>query len=633
MKNQKKTPPKKQAAATAPERTPAKSTASKNTPPWRDVLDNWLRGRAKWVGGALVLLWIVIRVVYFNQLTTSPVYQMYRWEESDNAFFDEWARYLAGGDWLNRQSLHPYHSWHRDMAEYYFQLHPDKLQQILDANPNRDSTFVPGKTLWNEWYGGNTYHQEPLYPYVLAVFYKLTGNGVYWMLALQSLLGVLCGVFLCLLARRYFGETTAVLTGLLYAFCGIAIFQEGLLLRSSWTAFFAVLSLWMLERAFARGTWRAFLAAGLTLGGAFLLQSSFALFILGALALYFWQERKRPKVFARNTVLLLAGFFIAFSPVVIRNAMVGAPLFSSSSVGPVTYIAANAYGLKSVGMWSPEKEICTEIVGRSGVSMRKAVIETLQSHPSIGTYLNTLKIKGLALISGLEWPSNENYYFYKNYLPALDNLFVNFYWIMAPGLAGIMFALYYRKRVSLAVLAVLAQIAILLIFYVVGRLRVPLAVLLLPFAAYAFTECLRFTNWKEYAGKIAVIGALCYLMIYRIYPVDITMLRRADLNTLYELVYLPEIEKYANAQPPQPDKALVAFKDFMRFEPAFVKQANKSRILNRKSDIEILSFFASLYGMQAALHDMAGEKDMAKMKADRSAEFKLVVENSRKNLK
>lgn len=628
MKNKPKPAPKSKVGATSP----AKAAPALPRAPLFERLDQWLGKRHYWVLGTLVLLWLAIRVSMFNTVANGPLYQMYKWPQSDNYFFDEWARTLAGGDWLNRQPLHPYHQWHDEFAGFYFKQHPDKLNQILNANPNRDSTFVAGKVLWNEWYGGNTFHQEPLYTYLLAALYAITGNGAYWMLALQCLLGILSGVLLWLTARRHFGDTVALLTGLLYLLCGIVLFQEGLLLRTAWSVFFAVLTLWAFDNALEKRTGKAFFFSGLTIGLACLLQSVFSLFLIGGLAFYWVQERKQPRLFARNAALAVAGCFLFFIPVILRNAVVGAPLFSSSSVGAVTFVASNVYQTNAVSRWAPEASKCAEIMGSTNGAFGPAAVAAIKTHPSAGSYVQLLWSKFQSVIHGLEWPNNENYYFYKDLVPALKVAFLNFFWMVWIGAAGILFALYYRKKYGSLYLAILLQVAVMLGFYVLGRFRTPLAALLLPFAAYGLVECFRFAeaNWKESLGKIAVAALCFYFLTFRFYTPGLTMLDPTDYNVFYELVYYDKIKN--NAEAKQWGQSIAAHSEFLRCQPDFVREAKANQLLKSPFDIEIMDQFANHYQIHSFLYEDSGNKDMAaKMMARRNL-MKQIVENSRKYL-
>lgn len=631
MKNKPKPSSKPKAKGSGPSQ-PTSSTARLRTPLF-DNLEQWLIQRRYWVIGALLLLWLGIRIAVFSSVANGPLYQMYRWPESDNFFFDQWARSLSAGDWLNRQPLHPYHGWHDDFAKVYFKQHPDQLNRVLQANAGRDSAFVPGKALWNEWYGGNTYHQEPLYAYMLAALYTLTGNGVYWMMLLQLLAGLLSGLLLWQLARRYFGDTVALFTGLLYLFCGIILFQEVLILRTTWSVLFTLLTVWTFDRAVEKRTVAAFSIFGLSVGLAYLLQSTFSLFLLGALAIYYYRERKTPGLFARNAAVAVAGFALVFSPVILRNASVGAPLFSISSVGPVTFAVANVYGTNAISNWMPEASKSVEILGKTRDSFGSTVLETIQTHPSAGSYLQLVWAKFKCVITGTEWPNNENYYFYNALVLPLKLAFLDFYWIVWIACAGLLFAWYHRKKYASIYLAMLLQMAIMLGFYVLGRFRTPLVALLLPFAAYALLECLRYfqDRSRESMAKIGVAVLCFFLLTWSLYRPAASMLDSTDYNALYETAYYERIQKSADAG--QLNEAIAMHHEFLNLQPDFVKNAKPNQRLQYPSHIEIMNLFANHHRVHSTLYENAGNKGKAAELMARHDLMKQIVEQSRNSLR
>jgi 4-amino-4-deoxy-L-arabinose transferase-like glycosyltransferase len=596
-------------------------------------LERWLGAHHKQVIVVLILCWVLIRLAMFNTIAHGPVYEMYRWPESDNHFFDEWARKLANGDWLNRQSIHPYHSWHREFADYYFKQHPEKLLEIQKANPNRDSTFIPGKVLWNEWYGGNIYHQEPLYAYVLAVLYTLTGKGVYFMMLLQALLGVFSGILLWRITKRNFGDTVALITGILYLFCGIVLFQEALILRTSWIIFFVLATIYGFEKALDKRTTSSFFWSGLCIGLAFLMQATFILYLLGALIIYWRQERKNPIIFARNGSMVLAGFFLVYALVMLRNATVGAPVFSVSSVGAVTFVAANVHDTKTVETWMPDASKCAEIMGKTKGAFGAATLLTMGTHPTVGSYLQLVGSKFQQTVNGVEWPNNESYYFYKQLVPALNFAFLNFFWFNWLGVAGMLFSVYYRKKLGTMYVAIAVQLVVLLGFYVLGRFRCPLAVLLLPFSAFALVECCRFSQKKllESAIKLAV-ALICFLLLsYAFYRPGYKGLDRTDYTAFYELNYYERVKN--NAESGQYVQAIAVHTQFLNCQPDWVRNVKHIQVRYSPLDIDILNFFADHYQIHGYLYEDSGNKQMAVDWMARSMALKRIAENARERLK
>src|SRR5215831_14097581 len=124
-------------------------------------LEEWLRAHRGRVMLALAALCIVVRGAYFAELSSGPCLWTHRWTESDNAFFDRWAKEIAAGDWLTNQELHPMVSWSYAMAKMYFERHPERAAQFLPAGPAPGDEGALATALWNYRFGGKTFHQEP----------------------------------------------------------------------------------------------------------------------------------------------------------------------------------------------------------------------------------------------------------------------------------------------------------------------------------------------------------------------------------------------------------------------------------------------------------------------------------------
>jgi 4-amino-4-deoxy-L-arabinose transferase-like glycosyltransferase len=135
--------------------------------------------------------------------------------------FSVWARKIAAGDWLCRDTYHPNMNWMPRVAP---------LEQF------------------EAWWGGKeVYHQTPLYPYVLAVSYRLFDSATP-MLWLQVLCSSLSLILVFELGRRLLDERTGLIAAGLVAVFPPSIVLDAFLLRSSLNASITLLSIWLLLR-------------------------------------------------------------------------------------------------------------------------------------------------------------------------------------------------------------------------------------------------------------------------------------------------------------------------------------------------------------------------------------------------
>ena len=69
----------------------------------------------------------------------------------------------------------------------------------------------------NGWLGKDIFYQDPLYPYLLALFYKVVGRDFYWIYMTQAFLGATTSLVLVVLGNRVFNRPAGIFAGLLYA--------------------------------------------------------------------------------------------------------------------------------------------------------------------------------------------------------------------------------------------------------------------------------------------------------------------------------------------------------------------------------------------------------------------------------
>ena len=579
-----------------------------------DNMNHWLRRHILWVWCVLVLAWAGVRVVYCYSLISSPLYSLNHSPESDNHFFDDWAKHLTT-DWLNAKPYHPFHIWHKDFAANYFLKHPEKKRELLNGSSAADSSFTPEKALWTEWYGGNQYHQEPLYPYLLAVFYAAHWNAVNVMLAVQLFLGVVTGMLLVSISRKYFGETTALLTGLFYLFCGILMYNEMILLRTSWIVFFTVLTVVAADRAISRRTPLSYLLCGLCIGCSFLMHSSFALFLAGMIA-FICVNRPFRLPALKNAALVLAGFFVMFSPVILRNIIVGAPAFTTSSIGPFTCIVSNISGTQTITSWSPSGGKDVEVLSAAHKTFTGALVASLKTHLSVGSYLLLEWQKLKAIFTGIEYANNENFYFYREYLPVLRCSGLNLFIIAPLGMSGLLLCLYYRRAFFPLYLAIIVQLITLLLTYVLARFRAPLVILLLPFAAFFVVECLSMVTQRK-SISIAACAVVLLLLGLSFLGYSTTAGSRMygvkDFAVLYDTRFKKELDDYAAKQ--QWDKWLALQQQFMVLEPRYLANITPGETTLQLTDLGTIQFFMQMHSAMQEAYAATADKQNAEKQA------------------
>ena len=180
----------------------------------------------------------------------------------------------------------------------------------------------------------------PGYPAFLAGVYAVFGISPSAARIVQIAIDVLTVLPAFLLARRYFGERTALVAGGLCALYPYFIYRSGFLLAESAAMFLAVLTVYLATLARRNGRLPYWLAAGIAAGLLALTKAAFqimpVIFLLWFLLAF--RNRRRPvlKLAACIGVMLLT-----IAPYIVRNAIVQKRLVGVATEGGMTFYGSH----------------------------------------------------------------------------------------------------------------------------------------------------------------------------------------------------------------------------------------------------------------------------------------------------
>lgn len=457
--------------------------ASKHTVPVSRVVDRPFLARAAPVFGLALL----VRLIHVWQLRGSPFWDVLL---GDAHGYDEWARRIAGGEWI----------------------------------------------------GTDVFYQAPLYPYFLGVIYAAVGHSVLAVRLAQAVIGAGACALLALAGRRFFSDAVGLVAGLVLALYAPAIFFDGLLQKSVLDLFFLTLTLWLLARLIDDfGNVRSWLALGLAMGALSLTRENALVFIVIILAWCFAARGIRT-AHPSGARLRLAGTFvlglaIVLLPVALRNYAVGGGFYlTTSQFGPNFYIGNNpksdgTYMSLRYGRGAPEyeRQDATELAEHAlGRSLTPAEVSTYWTDKALdfittqpGAWLRLLGRKSLLLINATEMLDTESQESYAEYSWPLRVLgpVGHFGLLMPLALIGAMIAWRDRTRLGLLYVMTVAYAASVLLFYIFARYRLPLVPLFILFAARAaaalprLLETLRRGGARALVPRLSASSGVCALLV------------------------------------------------------------------------------------------------------------------------
>ncbi len=368
------------------------------------------------------------------------------------------------------------------------------------------------------------FYQSPLYPYLLAVIYKIFGHKLLAASLFNAVLSAGACTVLGIIAFEAFGVEAALAAGILATFTRSFVFYSAPVMKEPLGLLLLALFLLFALRALRDNRLRDFIWSGLFLGFCALVRGNALVFIIPFIALAFWQQRATA---VKNSAVFLAMLILAIAPATIHNAI------ASHDFVPVNYDDGfNLY----IGH-SPDSD-GTSYVFPSGIAsdprredldvtmaanqeakrdLKPSEVSSFWRNKAFNFIITHPKQELTLLVAklGAFWSGNETF---DNY----DMTFIahNFGTILTllPGLwllsllaifAAAALGREHRRTVLIVAIFGGTYMLSVLLFYVTGRYRLPILVFLLPLAGAAIPR-----GWqliKEKANRRLAIASACAL--------------------------------------------------------------------------------------------------------------------------
>ena len=426
---------------------------------------------------ALAIIFLALRVVFYNQLLDSPVL----------------ALPVLDSDW--------YYRWAASLAKGYG--HPE-------------GAF---------WLG-------PGYPVALAAMFKALGSIELKLIPIaQFLLSTGTLILLALTVRKHLGDFVALLTAGIALLYAPWMYYDGMVLSASWILFLnaALLYLLLSHTSLVEGNttnrnkeFAVWAGAGLVCGLSAVARPSiliFAVFLMGVILI----RRERAAYFLKLGLFLLM-IVMAHVPVLVRNLEVqGSSAFVTSSGGINFYIGnrSGASGKYDEAPWIRSFDPVREAEGYRVEASRRSGEELTLDEANrfwMGQALREIfryKSEWLQLLGKKLWmtfraeeiPNNFSFAGARSYIPILNVLPLGWGLLLPFAAAGALLLWISQRRLWVLWLYIAGYVATNLIFFTSSEYRFPLLLVLFPLAAYFLVriwQLLEAKQWVKVSGAVLV---------------------------------------------------------------------------------------------------------------------------------
>ncbi|WP_235908715.1 tetratricopeptide repeat protein [Roseiconus nitratireducens] len=385
------------------------------------------------------------------------------------------------------------------------------------------------------WYGTETFYQAPLYPYFLAVLIKIFGPSVTGIRLVQMILGVAGVALIGLTGRKLFSEKVGLVSALMLAAYPPAIYYDGIIQKAALATFLLCLVLTACAYLQKDPRWWHAVLAGVSLGmlvltreNALLWTPIIPLWILLGLRDAKWRRWTLVGCYAGGLAVILL-------PVAARNASLGGEWSPTTfQAGPNFYIGNNRqangiYVPLIPGRGTPMYEradaerLAEQTVGHE-LSAREVskfwmsrAWEDIRQAP--GRWVQLMVAKTFMVFNRYEVPDVESMYIFREYSGPLKLSRIWHFGTLCPlGIWGLIATRRNWRQLWLFYLLLVTMIAAVVLFFILGRYRNPIAILLIPFAAAGVADLIACVRERRRLISAAVVlllsGIFCNIHVH-----------------------------------------------------------------------------------------------------------------------
>ena len=343
--------------------------------------------------------------------------------------------------------------------------------------------------------GEEVFFRAPLYPYLLAVWHYLFSGNLLVIIIIQNFIGIGSFVITYYLARKLYNPIIALITAVLYLFVFDFIFFESELLLDFLLVFFLPLFFLLVFKAEKSDRDYLWLISGIVLGMAAMTRPT--VLVLAVIVPIYIFISHRDTLFKRNLrriLFNLTGVALVLLPVAARNAHVGGHFNPLPTQGGINFFIGNnpeATGW-SAAMPEPlgkdwqyadckylaEKDM-NRILDPQEVSSYWFEKGLDFWHQNPGQAVNLTVKKIWLLIADRDISNNRNISQFRSQI-GVSRIFIVSLWLLVPfGVLGAVYSLKDNRKTALIVAFIISYSAVIVLFFVTSRFRLPL----LPFAA------------------------------------------------------------------------------------------------------------------------------------------------------
>lgn len=395
----------------------------------------------------------------------------------------------------------------------------------------------------NGWAYPHVFFRAPFYPYFLAGLYAVSHESIVFARTAQMILSAVSVVLFYLLLRRLFSRGVARGSALVLCFYGTFLWYDQALLIPVLIVALDLVLLLLLYRFRSSGRWWVLGLAGFAAGLSLIARPNIAIFLF-ALGIWLLFVQRRRVAIGRRIARVALFWGIAILPVIpvaVHNYDITGDFIPIASQGGINFYLGNNPVADGLTMRMPEirldqsipwdefvpttDSIAGEMAGRTlspgevSTFWTGRMIDYALANP--GRFMAGLARKTYFLFNGFENSDNFDLYYYRRLVPVYSVLVWNYglhfpFGVIAPlAILGLVWMWRRRDELDLLYLFLITYAPTVIGVLVTARHRLPVVLILIPFAVAACAEFIRRIRkgrWPSVVAWSIVLVALLFLL-------------------------------------------------------------------------------------------------------------------------
>ena len=407
------------------------------------------------------------------------------------------------------------------------------------------------KIAYGTFTSSSVYELAPLPAYLMALIYKIFSPDILYIRLLNIIFGVLTCYLVYLIGKEMANRTTGLFACLIASLYKPFIFYSIVPLKTSLSVFLFALTVYLLMAILDKNSLIKIALLGLVAGLMLNVRGNFVIIIPLLPLIILWniyRSRSSIKIITANLVLYTVGLSLSISPFMVRNYRVAGRLaLTTSQAGFNLYLGNNLenpdpYYRPAPFAWSsPFKQgiqFTIEASRRTNKRLSPGEASSYWTHEVVKIALEqpapfTWKIcqKILAFFNQFEAGDHYHVGFVSNFVKFFKFPFFSLWLILPFGMAGMAVTIFGSRKLLALSSIFLLYAATLIAFHTNTRYRLPLLVVLIPFAVMGIGCLFSFIKNRQIKGIVIYLSIAIAFFIVEFLPVRGTGDMTAYYNT------------------------------------------------------------------------------------------------------